>query len=133
LLLGIGSWLAVNGEAIYGTRPWKVYGEGPTRVVGGSFNDTKRQDFTGRDIRFTQRGDTLYAIVLAWPENGSVVIKSLASDANLFVRSVAKVELPGESEALSWTQDEHGLHINVASLTPREHAFALRITPEKQG
>ncbi|HTK11671.1 MAG TPA: alpha-L-fucosidase [Ktedonobacteraceae bacterium] len=133
LLLGIGNWLSVNGEAIYGTRPWKIYGEGPTPVVGGSFNDTKRQDFTGRDIRFTKRGETLYALPLAWPENGSVTIKALSSDATLFPHPVAKVELLGESEALSWTRNDSGLVIDLAGRQPRDHAFALRITPEKQG
>jgi alpha-L-fucosidase len=133
LLLGIGNWLSVNGEAIYGTRPWKVYGEGPTPVVGGSFNDTKRQDFTGRDIRFTKRGEMLYALPLAWPENGSVTIKALSSDATLFPHAIAKVELLGESEALSWTRNESGLVIDLAGRKSRDHAFALRITPEKQG
>ena len=68
ILRGIGRWLKTNGEAIYGTRPWAVYGEGPTEVVGGSFNDTKRQAFTGQDIRFTTKPGALYAIALAPPE-----------------------------------------------------------------
>ena len=68
LLLAIGKWLTVNGEAIYDSRPWKVFGEGPTEVTTGAFTDTKRQMFGERDIRFTTRGDILYATVLAIPE-----------------------------------------------------------------
>ncbi len=63
-LLGVGSWLSVNGEAIYGIRPWKVYGEGPTQVAGGSFSDNKDKSIVADDVRFTTKGDYLYAIAL---------------------------------------------------------------------
>jgi len=129
LLLGIGSWLQVNGEAIYGTRPWKIFGEGPTQVVGGSFTDTKRVPFTGRDIRFTTRGEILYAIALAWPEDGRLTIKSLASDATLFTQVVEKVELLGAAEPLPWTRDADGLHVTLPARQPGDHAFAFRVTP----
>ena len=71
MLRSIGRWLAVNGEAIYASRPWKVFGEGPTQVASGSLTDAKKPDFTSQDIRFTTRGETLYATFLAWPENGT--------------------------------------------------------------
>ncbi|RME54724.1 MAG: alpha-L-fucosidase, partial [Caldilineae bacterium] len=61
ILRGIGAWLAANGEAIYGTRPWYEFGEGPTQVLSGAFTDTRRTPFTSKDIRFTRKGDALYA------------------------------------------------------------------------
>ena len=129
LLLGIGRWLTVNGEAIYGTRPWKIFGEGPTQVVGGSFNDTKRAPFTAEDIRFTTRGDTLYAIALAWPDNGKVTMTSLSAASGLFMREIAKIELLGSQEALHWTRDTRGLTVDLPARKPCEHAVALRISP----
>jgi alpha-L-fucosidase len=78
VLLDVGAWLNINGEAIYGTRPWRIYGEGPTKVVSGSFHDFETGNYTAEDFRFTTKGKVLYAIGLAWPTNGEAVIRSLA-------------------------------------------------------
>jgi len=129
LLLGIGRWLTVNGEAIYGTRPWKIFGEGPTQVVGGSFTDTKRASFTAEDIRFTTRGDTLYAIALAWPDTGTVTITSLSSTSGLFMREIATIEVLGSQEEVHWMRDARGLTVDLPVQKPCEHAIALRISP----
>ena len=131
ILLEIGRWLALNGEAIYGTRPWKVYGEGPTDVVGGSFADTKRKAYTAKDIRFTTKGDVLYAIVLGWPERGRVAIQSLASGLKLHTREIGAVEMLGVQEPLEWSQGVRGLWVKMPPERPCEHAYVLRITPRR--
>jgi alpha-L-fucosidase len=130
ILLEIGRWLSINGEAIYGTRPWQVFGEGPTEVVGGSFNDTKRTPFTGQDIRFTAKDSALYAIVLAWPDSGSVTIKSLAAGSRLALRKIRKVELLGSKTRLHWSPDPSGLIVKLPAQRPCDYAFVLKISGE---
>jgi len=130
ILLEIGRWLRVNGEAIYGTRPWKVYGEGPTQVIGGEFKDTASEPFTGRDIRFTTKGDTLYAIALAWPGE-EMVIQSLSTNLRLHPEEVDNVQLLGSNEPLAWSRDEAGLRVEMPTQKPCDYAFSLKITKGK--
>ena len=122
MLREIGRWLAVNGEGIYDTRPWRVFGEGPTPVPEGAFTDTKRDAFTPADIRFTQKGNTLYAFLLAYPE-GEARIESLGSGAV----NVAGARMLGSGESISWTQDEGGLRLSVPAEAPSAHVCAYAI------
>jgi alpha-L-fucosidase len=128
ILLEIGRWLAVNGEAIYGSRPWKVYGEGPTKVFEGPFQDTKRAEFTPQDVRFTTKGDVLYAIVLGWPESGETVIESLGTDAALYPDPIGQIALLGSEEEVQWSCDADGLKIKLPSQRPADAAFVLKVT-----
>ena len=79
-LEGIARWMAINGEAIFGTRPWKIYGEGgPRRPRRATSTSGKGRPYTAADLRFTTKGDTLYVFALAWPADGKLVVKSLGS------------------------------------------------------
>jgi alpha-L-fucosidase len=126
VLLDVGAWLNVNGEAIYGTRAWRIYGEGTTKVAAGSFHDTDTANYKPEDFRFTTKGDVLYAIGLAWPTNGEVVIHSLAQTVGSErVRSVA---LLGSETKLQFNQRADGLSVQLPAEAPAKYAYVIGIT-----
>jgi len=133
-LEGMARWMEVNGEAIFGSRPWRVHGEGPsteeTPEAGhfGGARDVRRQPYTAADVRFTTKGNVLYAILLGWPADKSAVLKSLGSgSAPLAGRPVRAVTLLGSSSRLTWTQEAAGLHVHLPDAPPSEHAVVLKI------
>ena len=106
ILLGIGNWMDINGEAIYGTRPWKLAEEG--------------------DVRFATKDQSIYAVVLAWPSSGnSLTIPALRKtrDSN----EVRALQMLGSDDALRWEQDTQGLHVSLPTDRPCEHAWTLKI------
>ncbi len=127
VLRSVGGWLKINGEAVYGTRPWTVYGEGPTQVKAGSFHDTDTIAYTPADFRFTTKDKQLYAIEMEWPTDGSAVIHSLSSNT-AGARAVSAVTLLDSGAELKFTQQPDGLHIQVPKDVPGKYAYCYRIT-----
>jgi len=127
VLLAVGAWLKVNGEAIYGTRPYRVFGEGPTKVAAGSFHDTDTLDYTAEDFRFTTKGGSLYAIEFAWPKGDEAVVKSLATGGP-DAKPVSAVRLLGSDAKLSFTQAADGLHIHLPAKPAEAPAYTFQIS-----
>jgi alpha-L-fucosidase len=126
-LEGMARWMAVNGEGIFGTRPWKIFGEGPAKGATGMFNEN-RVSYSAKDIRFTTKGQTLYAFLLGWPEDPAVVIPSLASGSTqLNGRKLTSLSLLGHDGKIEWSQTDQGLTVKLPEKAPCEHAVALKI------
>ena len=126
-LLGTGKWLDVNGEAIYGTRPRKLFGEGSTESASGSLVDPKKP-FTSQDIRFTTNCDLLYEVALGVPIT-STIKKSLCMPAAN--GTIASVELLGNTEKISWIQQAEALVIIQSKNYPSENAVVYKISFKK--
>jgi alpha-L-fucosidase len=108
ILAGIGSWLRVNGEAIFETRPWTIF---------------------GRDsIRFTRKRDRLYLTILEWPENGMLVVPELGEQNG--IGRIASVSMLGHDSPVRWGQDSGGrsaLRVVLPETKPCEHAWSFEI------
>ena len=122
-LLAIGTWLDTNGEAIYATRPWTQFGEGPTVVPSGSFEEKDLKPFTAADFRFTTRDGFLYAIELGWPTTNEAVIHALPSTGP----AVQTVSLLGYTQPLTWHQQPDGLHITLPTTPAGKFAYSFKI------
>jgi alpha-L-fucosidase len=128
MLHQLADWSAAQGEAIYATRPWLVFGEGPNSVrKGGGFNENQAK-YNAQDIRFTTKGKTLYAIALGWPDKGNMVIKSLAKTSDPAQNKITKVELLGHAGKLKFTQTADGLAVELPGEKLSDLTCALRIT-----
>jgi alpha-L-fucosidase len=126
----LAQWQQVNSEAIRGSRPWKIYGEGPsTETKGVASYQLSKHSFDHRDIRFTTKGDVLYAFALDWPLDNQMLIKSLASTAPHYGRQIGKVELLGANGEVKWTRGADGLRIRVPQGPPCHYAYAFKILP----
>ena len=127
ILEDIATWMDINQECIFGTRPWRILGEGPAlenaaALNAQGFNEGKGKPYTGRDIRFTTKGSTLYATLMAWPQE-QAIITSLPLSAG----HVTRVTLLGSDTNLSFSQDQEGLKVQLPSQAPHNGPYPLRI------
>jgi alpha-L-fucosidase len=130
VLQGIANWMDVNKECIFGTRPWKVFGEGPasagSALSAQGFNEGKGRPFTAEDVRFTAKGDTLYAIALGAPQK-DLTIKSLGAAAKLLNQTIGGITLLGSAEKVQWSQTDDALTIKPLQNTPSDVAVVFKI------
>jgi alpha-L-fucosidase len=125
----IGAWMKANGESIYGTRPWTIFGEGPAQQAAAAlnaqgFNEGKGKPFNHEDIRFATKGDVLYATALGWPENDKLVIKSLAKNSQYFPKEIQKLEWGATKQSLAFERNESGLIVYLPAKPSEELSYA---------
>lgn len=126
-------WMNKFSECIYDTRPWKIYAEGPAlagliKLEGHGFNEGKGKPFTNEDIRFTTKGNVLYAIVLGTPQNNKVVIKSLKQGSEYFPQNVGQIQLVGTNQPLEFSRNTEGVTVKLPDSLKNEFAYALKIS-----
>ncbi|MCL2321899.1 MAG: alpha-L-fucosidase [Oscillospiraceae bacterium] len=127
ILSEIGEWLKINGEAIYDSTPFRVYGEGPTEISEGFFTESE-VNYTHEDIRFTQNGSNLYAIVLNYPLDGNVKIKSLSFKSHDFHGLIKDVEVLGFEEKPVFERDDECLNITTKDVKSKKPVvFKIKI------
>ena len=121
----LGVWMRQNGEAIYDTKPWKQFGEGPiansdVKINAQGFNEGTYSKADSREIRFTTKGPTLYAIALGWPDDHQLTIRSLQQ------QRIKKVELLGHGK-VSFRQTADGLVVTLPEQATNSIAPVLKI------
>jgi alpha-L-fucosidase len=137
LLDDLAAWMPVNGEAIFDTRPWFVYGEDPTAPVeaksdpklkhGNAFNEGKLT-YSSANIRFTTKGAALYAIILGWPVDGKLTIKSLAKNSPYAIGEIKSLKMFGSTEKIAFERSDAGLIVTFPKTKPCDFAYVLKIT-----
>lgn len=127
LLEQLGEWMDINGEGIYGTRPWYMHGEGPTH---GTPHKTIESPYTRRDIRYTTKEGNLYVFILDWPGSKKPVVLPNLTVMNKRIRPVRSVTLLGHNDNLKWEPHPDGLTVSFPAKKPCDFAYTLKITFE---
>ena len=128
VLLSMGQWLRANGEAIYGSRPWVMYGEGPTSDAASHKMGNDKEVYTARDIRFTTKDGAVYAIALGWPDDGKLVIHTLWQGTPYLRGPIARINLLGSAGEIHWSQTRDGLVLQLPAAKPNDIAYVFRIS-----
>ena len=124
-LKDMGDWMEINGEGVYDSSAWDVWGEGSVVMGGGNLGKGQaKTSYTAKDIRFTAKGDAVYAWLMAWPPDGKAVIRSLGSAAG----TIAQVTLLGSKEEVTWKQTANGLEVALPATVPCQFAYGLKVT-----
>ncbi|WKL58884.1 alpha-L-fucosidase [Asticcacaulis sp. ZE23SCel15] len=118
ILEDMAAWMAVNGEAIFGTRAWHTFGEGPTEVGAGHQNEAAAKPFTAQDIRFTTKDGALYALAQDWPENQQMLITTFAKNTLTSKATIERVELLGIAQPLEFELSPDGLNVKLPAQRP---------------
>jgi len=125
ILLEMGKWLEINGEAIYESSPWIISGEGPTTMTKkGPFSESEKLGYLPQDIRFTVKDNALYAICLGWPSK-EILIKSAAP--YIYPNEIESVEMLGVPHPLNWKLTDDGLLVEMPIKPPCNYAYSLKI------
>ena len=133
VLSDITDWMNVNSSAIYATRPWKIFGDGPSTAAttrASRFNENSRRALTAKDVRYTTLGDALFAFCMDWPADGQAVIPSLALGGPNGVRQIQKVQLLGAAGVpadVQFTQDNSALTVKLPETKPCKHAITFKV------
>jgi alpha-L-fucosidase len=126
----LAGWMPANGEAIFGTRPFSIYGEGQQDVKGtDNFNEKLSRPYTAEDIRFTTKGEILYAMALGWPDDGKLRIRTLARGNGAYPRDIGRIELLGHGQYLTFSREAGELQVILPEGRPNEFAYSLKIIP----
>jgi alpha-L-fucosidase len=129
----IGAWMKLNSSSVNGTRPWKIFGEGPQQesaaaLTAQGFNEGKGKPYSSEDVRFAQKDGLLYATVMEWPQNGVAVIGSLGRNSVHHSKKIKQVRLVSTGENLTFTQTSKGLEVRFPERKPSvDYANALEI------
>ena len=135
-LLEMGKWLDTNGEAIYGTRPWITFGEGPTKEPDGHFknhNAFQKLVYSNKDMRYTSKGNTIYATFFGWPDEKTVVLETFADgvlDGDLEVKNISLLGYDGD---LSWEKTANGVEISLPVGIVSDKAIVFKLEIEGTG
>ena len=127
MLRDIGKWLKVNGEAIYGSRPFTVFGEGPTGTITGHLSENKNKPYVSEDFRYTTQQDAIYAFVLDKPKDGIVNFKMLGKEAGHLKQEINNVSLLGHAGTIQWTRSADGLQVTLPENDPCDHVLVLKV------